>query len=231
MKYYKIDIQGRFPKENRILGQANGEKILNGKLFFDRMGKGEIIRDAPFFSDFFLQSYDKPEFWDWRLQDIHGFIGEYPTGGAWYISHQLKTLLEQFNIAKGFWFYPTKLSYKEEKKDYWIFQFAAIDNGMSNKSYIDFSKSVFKNPDNNDKLTIKNLEEYNTIRKKIEEDSDYEKDIITQKISLTEDVDFITFFGINSEGIIISEKLKKAIENSSIEGFEFSDINFEIETA
>lgn len=228
MKYYKIDIQGRFPKENRILGQANGEKVLNGKLFFDRMGKGEIIRNAPLFSDFFLQSYDKPQFWDWRLQDIHGFIGEYPTGGAWYISQRLKVLLEKFNIAKGFWFYPTKLLYKEENKDYWIFQFAAQDDGINNKSYIDFSKSLFINPNNSDKLIIANLEEYNTIRKKIEEESDYEKDIITQKISLTEDVDFITFFGINSEGIIVSEKLKKAIENFNIEGFEFSDINFEI---
>ena len=75
MKYYKIDYKGIFKEENKILGQANGEFVPNGRFYFDRIGNGEIIEDAPIFDYFHLQSFDKKKFWEWRLQDVHGGMG------------------------------------------------------------------------------------------------------------------------------------------------------------
>ena len=56
MKYYKIDYKGIFEEENKVLGQANGEFVPNGAFYFDRIGNGEIIEDAPVFDYFHLQS-------------------------------------------------------------------------------------------------------------------------------------------------------------------------------
>ena len=123
MKYYKIDYKGIFKEENKILGQANGEFVPNGAFYFDRMRKREIIEDAPVFDYFHLQSFDKRKFWEWRLQDVHGGMGVYPSGAFWYISDKLKSLLEKFKIAPKYHFYETRLLYKDEKFKYWIFQF------------------------------------------------------------------------------------------------------------
>ena len=62
MKYYKTKIKRIFDKENKILGQANGEFVPNGAFYFDRMRKREIIEDAPIFDYFHLQSFDKKNF-------------------------------------------------------------------------------------------------------------------------------------------------------------------------
>ena len=62
MRYYKIDYKGIFKEENKVLGQANGEFVPNGAFYFDRIGKDEIIEDAPIFDYFHLQSFDKKNF-------------------------------------------------------------------------------------------------------------------------------------------------------------------------
>ena len=127
MKYYKIDIKTFYDqpmqyvakgdtfkttKKTLQIGRANGELVPNARHYFDRMGKGEIIKDAPVFDYFFLESFDKKIYWEWRLQDVHGFIGVGSIIIGWYISTRFKELLEQFKIAKDYYFYPTKLLYK-----------------------------------------------------------------------------------------------------------------------
>ncbi|NRS87112.1 hypothetical protein HNQ02_000012 [Flavobacterium sp. 7E] len=232
MSFYELEYIHFFDKNDgkkrRQIGDANGEKVPNGKYYFDRMGTGEIIKEAPVFDYFYLMSFDKPQFWEWRLQDIHGFIGEYPTGGTRYISDRFKKLIEQYSIAKGFWFYPTNLMYKEVKHDYWIFQYATIDEGIDNKVYLNYQKSEFFDADKNSLVSAVNFEEYNTIRKKIQRDSDYEKDIIPKKIVLNQNVDFIPMYGIIDSGIIISERLKEAIEKLGLEGFKFLELDYEV---
>jgi hypothetical protein len=230
MKYYELEYRHFLDKNDgnkrRQIGEANGEKVPNGKHYFDRMGDGEIIKDAPVFDYFYLKSFDKPQFWEWHLQDIHGFIGEYPTGGARYISDRFKKLLEKFHIAKGFWFYPTKLLYKGKKMDYWIFQYATIDKGIDNKSYLNYQKSEFLDADQNSLISVTNYDEFIAKRRQIQNDSEYEKDLITKKIVLNQDVDFIPLYGIINSGIIISERLKKAIEVAGLEGFEFLELEY-----
>ncbi|WGU68982.1 hypothetical protein QIU19_03590 [Capnocytophaga canimorsus] len=138
MKYYKLKMKRRFEEEDKVLGHANGEFVPNGAFYFDRIGEGEIIENAPVFDYFHLQSFGEEKDWEWRLQDVHGYMGEYPTHCIWYISDKLKTLLENFKIAPKYHFYETRLLYKGEKLKYWIFQFP-IDYFLN----VNYEKSFF----------------------------------------------------------------------------------------
>ncbi|MFV8355397.1 hypothetical protein ACNQGB_04330 [Flavobacterium sp. XS1P32] len=232
MKYYELEYKHFFDKNDekkrRQIGEANGEKVPNGKPYFDRMGNGEIIKDAPIFDCFFLMSFDKPQFWEWRLQDIHGFIGVGSIITGWYISDRFKKLLEQFNIAKGFWFYLSKLLYKGVKHDYWIFQYATIEDGIDNTSYLNYQESEFLDADENSLMSFTTYDEFIAKRKQIQRDSDYEKDVIPKKIVLNKELDFIPMYGIINSGIIISEQLKEAIDKANLEGFEFLELDYDV---
>lgn len=229
MKYYKVSIERRFKGEERVLGHANGEYVPNGKAFFDRIGNGEIINDAPVFDYFHLESFGQHDDWDWKLQDIHGGIGVYPCGGYFYISDRCKQVIELLNIAQGHHFYATKLLYKGAKLDYWIFQFATIRNGISAKSYINYQESVFCHPDTNQPIKFQDYEVFICERKKIEKASNYRKDFITKKLVLNSPLDLIPLYGINDSGVIVSERLKNVIEAEKLEGFIFTQLEYEIE--
>ena len=119
MKYYKItDISLDLEQKSKGLvadvPSANGEFVPNGAFYFDRIGNGEIIEDAPVFDYFHLQSFGKKKDWEWRLQDVHGFMGVGSIIAGWYISDKLKSLLEKFRIAPKYHFYETRLLYKED---------------------------------------------------------------------------------------------------------------------
>lgn len=218
MKYYKINIERRFPKEDKVLGHANGEFVPNGKEYFSRLSSGEIIKGVSVFDYFHLESYGPKEEWEWRLQDVHGFIGEASTTVGWFISDKCKRIFEQFYIASPFHFYYSKLLYKKEKLDYWIFQFAASYGKLNKMHYINFSKSVFVNEKTQEKLKFIS---YNTY---LAED----KDFLLKKLCLNEPVDFIPLFTISADKLI-SETLKKAIESSGLQGFVFSELDYEVE--
>lgn len=220
MKYYKIDFKSGFPEEDRVLGHANGGLVPNGRLYFDRMGQGEIIRDAPVFDYFHLQSFGPKEEWEWRLQDVHGFIGEYPTGGNWYISDRFKKLLEKFNIANGYHFYATKLLYKGEKLDYWIFQFPV--NPLQNFDYV---KSEYSIEGQSERLTgIQNQRDYEAFDYKLYKET--KKDIVWKKTVFIRPFDMIMSM---NDGRLVSEALKNAIEKAGLEGLVFEELKDDIE--
>ena len=217
MKYYKTKIKRIFDKENKVLGHANGEFVPNGAFYFDRIRKDEIIEDAPIFDYFHLQSFDKRKFWEWRLKDVHGGMGVYPSGAFWYISDKLKSLLEKFKIAPKYHFYETRLLYKEEKFKYWIFQFP-IDYFLN----INYEKSFYSIPDENILLNFKNKEEFLAANK--EEFRKTKRELITKKICYLENYDLVA----NDTDILCSEHLKQAIEENGIIGFEFFEIDYEV---
>ena len=222
MKYYKItDISLDLEQKSKGLvadiPSANGEFVPNGSFYFDRIGNGEIIEDAPIFDYFHLQSFGKRKFWEWRLQDVHGFMGEFPMFCIWYISDKLKSLLEKFKIAPKYHFYETWLLYKEEKFKYWIFQFPV--DGFDNYNY---EKSEYF-IDNERVLGIKTAEEYDEYDYKIWKET--KKNIEWRKIVLIDKFDIVdTWQG----DILCSERLKQAIEENGIIGFEFFDIDYEV---
>ena len=106
MKYYQVNRQIMFENEGRILTNANGEFVPNGKSYFDRIGNGEIIKDAPVFDYFHLQGRGSQEPLDF-------FPLFYVNGSGTVISERLKMAIEdEENGVKGFLF--TELEYEIE---------------------------------------------------------------------------------------------------------------------
>jgi len=220
MEYFKIDYTSIFNTKEQVLGNANGEFVPNGKHYFDRMGKGEIIYDAPLFDYFHLQSFGKKEDWEWKLQDVHGFTGEYPTGGNWYVSDKFKKLLEGFFIAGGYHFYPTKLLYKGVKLDYWIFQFPI--NPLQNIDYI--QSEYFIEGDDKRIVDVKTQEEFSEFDDKIYRET--KKKIIWKKNVFTNHFDMAVT--INNDRVV-SKHLKQEMIKTGITGLEFKEPDYDIE--
>jgi hypothetical protein len=221
MKYFKLEYQMFFQNKPHI-GDANGELVPNGQYYFDRMGMStyEIILDAPVFDYFFLESFGKKADWEWRVQDIHGFIGEYPTGGCFFISDRFKKILEQFVIGKSYHFYASKLLYKGVKLDYWVFQYAV--NPIQN---IILEKCIFNVVGEN--IEIKNIntwDQFLEIKNNYLEDSYKEIELVKGFYNI--DFDFL-FNRIGGEKIV-SERLKTAIETAGLEGFLFTEVSYEV---
>jgi hypothetical protein len=218
MKYFKIDRIVIDKDYKKGISNANGIHVPNGKSYFDRMGAGEIITDAPVFDYFFLESYGDKKDWEWRLQDIHSFIGTGSIITGWYISNDFKLMLENFSIAPKTHFYETRLLYKGEKLQYWIFQ-KAFEQSL----YIDFSKSTFTLADDNALYSFKNEADYIQAYRKEYRETDRELKTVKQVLQTNYDL-----FKSTDEDIICSERLKQAIEELGLEGLLFSEIDYEV---
>jgi hypothetical protein len=228
VKYYAIDIVTIFPNKEHVLGHANGKLVPNGSAFFERMDKGEIINDAPVLDYFYLESFGRQEDWEWRLQDAHGFIGEYPASANWYISDRFKNLLENFQFSQPRHFYPTKLLYKGQKLDYWILQYG-IDGNKDD--VIDFNRSEFLDEHAGVSVHVNDFAQFDPVRRNVKKTSGYKKDLATKKLALKQAFDFVILFGVNNSGKIVSEKLKKSIEDAGLKGLEFKTLPYEVEIA
>jgi hypothetical protein len=222
MNYYKIDYQIFFNANDDInrksIGDANGEFVSDGRYYFDRIGKGEIIYDAPVFDYFHLESFDKQEYWEWRLQDVHGFIGVGSIMTAWYISNDFKLLLENFEIATKYHFYETKLLYKGEKLKYWIFQFP-----IEPLKNIDFQKSIFILDGEDTMYNFSSEEEYLMFYRNEYKLTKRKLKILTQVLKSSCDL----FLSTNNDKIV-TENLKIGIETMGLTGFEFSELDYEV---
>ena len=97
MKYYKIATQDYYG--DRIASYADFVSDIKEEIF-KKIGYGKIITDTDVSDSFFLSSYDKKEFWEWNLFDIHKFYGK----SGWLtpnllISEKLKKTFERHNIS------------------------------------------------------------------------------------------------------------------------------------
>lgn len=218
MKYYIIKIKSIFDEEDRILGRANGENVINGKYYFDKIGKNEIVKNTPLFDYFHLESYDKPEYWEWKLQDIHEFIGVGSIMTGWYISDDLKLLLGNFKVAPKYHFYETRLLYKEKKLKYWIFQFP-----IEPLKNIDFQKSTFVLEDDKNIYNFSSEEDYLVFYRQEYKQTKRKLKILCQVLKSSYDL-FLT----THNDKVVSENLKNAIETMGITGFEFLELDYEV---
>ena len=220
MKYYKIKRKTLFPELGRIASGAEGKNEPE-KEYFYRIGKREIIENTPIFDYFVLKSFDKEKYWEWALFDVHDFIGVGSIMCGWYISDKLKSVLEKFKIAPKYHFYETRLLYKEEKFKYWIFQFPIepLKNIIFEKSDFYYIKDGKQN-----EIEIKNESEFMQIRSYlfIEEDIELE----CSKVCLLDSFDIV--YQQPNGGVLCSERLKQAIEENGITGFEFFEIDYEV---
>jgi hypothetical protein len=229
MKYYKIEIERTNKMDNILVGRANGEKIPDANYYFYEMREGKILLDAPVFDYFFLESYEEKKYWEEYLLDVHSFIGQGSQILGWFVSEDLKLLLENFILSKPYHFYHSKLLYKGNKLDYYIFQFDGnlISNEIRTK-YIEWNKSIFQNPIDEEYLSINSLQEFIDKYRSIMKMSKYDKSIIPKKVVLNQTFDLFPLHVENSSPHIISERLKGAIETMGITGFEFSELDYEV---
>lgn len=147
MKYYKIDIKTYYDV-GRVPSYVNGDNIPNAEVLFKNMRDKDKI-NIPVLDYFFLESFDKKEYWEWMLCDVYSFIRLAGYIQGWLISKQLKSLLERYNLSNPQYFYPSKLLYKNTKLDYYIFQFAGKLLYKKTTEYIDYKTSEFLNSSSN----------------------------------------------------------------------------------
>jgi hypothetical protein len=216
MEYYKIKIRGHYPEYGRIACDANGNNIPNAEILFRKM-KDEKISDLPILDYFFLESFDEKQYWEWILCDVYTFtkLSNYIQG--WYISDNFKLFLENFKIAPQYHFYETRLLYKRDKIKYWIFQFPI--NPLQNYNY---EKSEYYLDDI--RVTgLKTVKEYDQYDYRIWKET--KKNIKWKNIVLIDNFDLVKTM---QNDIVVSEKLKNAIEENGISGFEFSELDYEV---
>jgi hypothetical protein len=226
MRYFKIDVQSFYGE--RIASDANGENIPNAEFYFNKISQSEILFPIPVFDYFFLESFDTKEYWEWKLCDVYKFTRTAGLIKGWLISEKLKLLLENYCLPNPYYFYPSKLLYKGEKLDYYIFQFTGKLIYKQTLDYVNYPASIFVDPEKkidvivNDKNNF--LSEYDRIYK---ENRSLKKIVQNKKLVLKESLDFFPMSSLSMENIV-SEKLKNAMEENSIEGFEFSELDYDV---
>ncbi len=226
MRYFKINIQPFYGE--RIASRANGDNVPDALFYFNKISQGEILFSAPFFDYFFLESFDKKKYWEWKLFDVHRLTKEAGRIPGWLISEKLKSLLESHNLSKPYYFYPSKLRYKGKKIDYYIFQFTGNLIYEQTLNYVDYPMSIFWEPAKKVSVKVKDknnfLLEYDRV---INETRGMENILQFKKLILNEPLDFFPLSSLTI-GNLISEKLKNAMEENGIEGFEFSELDYEV---
>jgi hypothetical protein len=233
MKYFKIKIKSDYDNE-RIASDAEGDKIPNAEEYFYRIKGGDILINPPIFDYFYLESFDLEKYWEWALFDVHRFIGEGSQIPGWLISNKLKNLIQQYDIAQPYYLYPSKLLYKSKKYDYFIFHFAGKGIYEKTVNGLDYTKSIFFDPFNKRLEFFKDIEEYSKKRSALYDNfGDNElyrgikKDFIKKRICLHKTFDFFPMKSFLTDNLA-SERLKNAIEENGITGFEFSDLDYEV---
>lgn len=230
MKYYKINIKTLYQEDDRIASSAEGGNIDNADYYFIKMDNGEMVYGAPVFDYFSLESFDKKEYWDWILTDVFDFIGKGSRIPGWLISKRFKELLEKFKITEPHFYYLSKLLYKGDKLDYYIFQFSGNNIVEKIRAKINFEQCIFFDPNNAKDIFVNSKDEFVTEKKRIRKESmQHNKDskIEIKTLVLKENLDFFPMYNFLEDNII-SEKLKQSIEENGISGFEFSELDYEV---
>lgn len=225
MKYYKISIQDYY--EDRIASYA--DFINNDKeTVFKKIGSGETVDKSEIFDYFFLSSFDKKEFWEWCLFDIHKFYGNsgFLTPN-FLISSKLKKILETHDISKPHNYYKSNLKYKNKNFDYFVFQFSGIEIFKNTLSYIDFNKSIFVDPIKQHNVKVQSLNEFFLEYKRIYKENGIDNKLKNKLLTFTDFLDFIPL-GTFMDDNLVSERLRNAIQENEITGFEFSELDYEV---
>lgn len=222
MKFFQLDLI-RWDKNGQVYPKADPTRTCESlaRKYF----KGNIIRndnyidDAPLFNYFSMMSVSHNNPYDWILNDAHNFSGAFsPVVRGWLVSEFFKTLLENFNIAQPFRFYPAKLMFQGIKQDYFIFQVAHQE-----WESIDFDKSEFfywSREGLNEKVPkglVKTYDEmYPEAKTKVDDVHTF-VDMKVSKAVVDKYYDMIVDFN-SANGLLISEPLKIAIEQAQITG-------------
>lgn len=217
MKYYKFKVS-LSNDDGRISSSASVDKTPNIENLFEKIRYGEVVENFPVIDSFYLESYDDKKYWENQKNDIHTLIGKVNILIGWYISEDLKSLLENFKIAPKYNFYETILMYKGDKFKYWIFQFP-----IDQFKIIDFQKSKFSLDGEDTLYHFSSEEDYLTFYRKEYRLTKRKLKIVQQVLKASYDL-----FATTSNDKVMSEKLKNRIEEMGLTGFEFLELDYKI---
>ncbi|MDC7232905.1 MAG: hypothetical protein PQJ58_06710 [Spirochaetales bacterium] len=231
MKYYRIDtaesVNGEVPPG------IDGRNVKDKEKLFNRAcGPDLFFEESPVFDYLVPLNFQEEdaEKEATMVCDYNYWWGEAPMGG-WLtpVSEKLRVLLSNFNLGEHR-FYDAWVLFKKEKQRHWILQF------LSNtyESYINFDKTIFNNRNTSGKLGGRELQtgRFGSIEEvKAHARSNWGKGIywnyerVVMKPEFRE-LDFIPFFKL---GDLVSERLKAALEESGLTGFEFHELPLPVE--
>ena len=161
-----------------------------------------------------------------RIEDIHGWIGTKPFNFYGFpISEKMKLLLEEFNLYEMS-FLKTTVLFQEKKFDYYGWKISS--EGFD--KYVDFENSRFCQWKQEEKYTEESLKFNN-----LEEIIDYELEHDWWKWGFDKAVMKPNFKEIDCMGmpypygILISERLKNALEETNLTGFDITPFPLEFE--
>lgn len=220
MKYYSIQhslnkkILGHYPQIKKIIHNCD---IWEDSLFIDKF-QHEKIDIKPIISNPVLHSKSK-------LIDLIDVRGEIGFVNKILIGTKLKSILEK-KKPSGLQFFQCSV-FKDgiEYDDYWILNYYEINYEFLDykKSEIFITNNIF---DKTSKLEVNNADEF--VEKKNEIDLlGYPNGILIDNVVINKDVN-IDFFMLNNvesgTKYVVSEKLKKEIDDANCIGIEFQPI-------
>ncbi|CAM4126023.1 hypothetical protein [Zobellia nedashkovskayae] len=222
MKYYQLklrsydeNIKDELSEGPKVYPRANGDRVSNSNGFLSKGGEfGKIffenyVDDAPIFDYFYLYNLSYKKEYDWILLDAYGYIGQnIPSARGFLVSRKLKETLEEYSIAKPFRFYKSKLMYKGEKLEYFIFHLAQNEWNEFNSEQSSFFMD-------NKRLDVK-VSSNKELKKILKSNLKIKMNLVFENQS--------DIFYFSQLGYLISELLKNKLEELKISGFEFNEL-------
>ncbi|MBT1700438.1 hypothetical protein KK083_26360 [Fulvivirgaceae bacterium PWU4] len=215
----EIDRKSESP---RVYPQANGGKIFNARGFLGINGKihmTDYVDETPVFDYFYLYNLSSQREDDWILLDAYAFAGQnYPLIRGFLISEKFRQVLLSCKIADPSRFYKSKLMYKGEKIDYYIFHLAQ-DEWMNFHSH----ESAFYFDDKRIDVLI----DSNASLKNLISDAKNQQKDLSMNLVLKDYADIFFFSQFN---YVVSEMLKQKMESEGLKGISFTyleNVNFQ----
>jgi len=223
MKFYAINpsinkkVTGHYPQTKTVIQNCDvwNEPKFIGQVFFQKIDFEPITANAVLF--------DKS-----KLTDLIYVVGMGFTKKL-LVSTRLKLLIEGYRKT-GLQFFASDILYKGQcVKDYWVLNVYEI-----NMELIDFNKSTFASRQSKhgggtylENVDIKSLDDFN---EKLKQEENYEQ-LFLHKIKIVENTNQDFFTLLHVEGgvkYVVSEKLKKEIEDAGCTGIEFQPVELSL---
>lgn len=225
---YILDFSNTIQKKGYqyVIPSLDGEYVKEKKKFFKLSEDANKIYDTDWEFDYlfprYSDEYEEVEF----LCDFHSWIGEKPSYFSGVpISKRMKEVVEKFNLYPNK-FYKAKLLFKEEFHEYYIWQFFL--DGFD--KFVDLEYSTFCEWDEMRKVG-KDVFKFNnerelqkTVMQKDWWDWGFNKAIMKPEYRKIDAAKLAYPYGI-----LISERLKKALEEAELTGFKITPFPVEFE--
>ncbi len=239
MKYYKTrihqiaecDITQIARLSAKTLQMSKEDKL---KILWDWDRDQGVFHPEGTYFDYLLALVQKEDFEDDEVDidadpdhemvflDIMDWIGNHPRGGRFFpVSNRFKETIAPFNQG-NYRFYPSRVKVRDEfRDDIWVWQYLVEKEEV----YVDLEKCTYHFPES-DITDVFHFASYYEAKKygfyKLDKNEAKYKEFVLKPHKRG-----FHFLKIN-KGFIVSDKFKKAIDDSGMQVFYFEELDFEI---